>query len=262
MPEPLTAKIRAYTASDEKQVRFMVGQAHMESLAYANKSTYLHPVTLAVWIGVSSVFAHYMKMWPNPEYGALGWLQVLPAFFAPAVPVMFLIDWKNRPSVEDAAEKVLRRIDLLDIKPYYARSPASGLWLLEYGDKIIGLIAVDASPDATFDEPVTQLSSEELKTRLAKRGTSRVATIRHFFAEEAYRRAKIEDDLLQFAVASTFKADRDVELIRVQASPLRPAILSSIRRNKFSKEERAGTIGILGWEVNWYTLERAQWKDI
>jgi len=259
MPEPPQARIRAYAASDEKEVRFMVGQAHMESLAYANNRAYFHPVTLAIWIGLSSMFAHYMNWWPNSEYGIMSWLQILPAFFAPAVPVMFWIDWKNRPYVEDVAEKVLRRIDLLNIQSYYARSPASGFWLLEYGDKLIGLIAVDASPDAAYDEPFTGQKPEVLKARLDKKGTSRVATIRHFFAEEAFRRVNIEDDLLQFAVESTFK-DRSVNAIRMLASPLRPGIVSSLRRNKFSKGDRVETIGIFGWEVNWYTLERSQWK--
>jgi len=41
MPEPLQARIRAYTAPDEKQVRFMIGQSHMESLAYANNRSEL-----------------------------------------------------------------------------------------------------------------------------------------------------------------------------------------------------------------------------
>jgi hypothetical protein len=54
---------------------------------------YFHPVTLAIWIAISSVFAQYMNWWPNNTYGILSWLQVLPAFFAPAVPVMFYIDW-------------------------------------------------------------------------------------------------------------------------------------------------------------------------
>jgi len=161
--------------------------------------------------------------------------------------------------VESVAEKVLRRIDLLNIQSYYARSPASGLWLLEYGDKLIGLIAIDASPDATYDELFTEQKPEVLKARLNKKGTSRVATIRHFFTEEAFKRVNIEDDLLQFAVESTFK-DRSVNAIRTLASPLRPGILSSLRRNKFSKGDRVETVGILGWEVNWYTLERSQWK--
>ncbi|KAF8507085.1 hypothetical protein F5888DRAFT_1791374 [Russula emetica] len=240
MPEPLPASIRAYSPRDEKEIRFIVGQAQMESLAYANNRTYFHPVTLAIWIAISSMFAQYMDWWPNNSYGILSWLRVLPAFFAPAVPIMFYVDWKNRPFVEDTAEKVLRRIDLLNIQIHYARSPASGFWLLELGDRIIGLIAVDA---------------------IKKTGTSDVATIRHFFAEEAYRRVNIEDDLLQFAVESTFNGDRAVKSIRMLASPLRPAILNSLRRNKFAKGDQVvETGGIQSWEVYWYTLERSQWE--
>jgi hypothetical protein len=121
MPEPKPARIRPYKPSDEKPVRFMIGQAQMEALAYANnRSTflffsisflyffrapsradeppppvpaYLHPVTLAIWIAVSAMFAQYMRWWPNAEYGFLSWLRMLPAFFAPAVPIMFFIDW-------------------------------------------------------------------------------------------------------------------------------------------------------------------------
>jgi len=260
MPEQARVRIRAYSPRDERQVRFMVGQAQMEPLAYANNRMYFHPITLAVWIAVSSMFAQYMNWWPNSTYGILGWLQVLPAFFAPAVPIMFFIDWKNRPFVEDAIESVLRRIDLTDIQVHYGRSPASGCWLLEIRDTVIGLIAVDASLDAANDEPATQLTEERLLAKLGQRGTSRVATIRHFFAEEAYRRVNIEDDLLQFAVESTFGGDRRVDSIRILASPLRPAILDSLRRNKFSKGDLVGVVGISGWEVHWYTLERSQWK--
>jgi hypothetical protein len=167
---------------------------------------------------------------------------------------------KNRPFVEDTAEKVLRRIDLLNIENHYARSPASGFWLLELGTRIIGLIAVDASLDATNDEPVTQQTTEQLKASIKKKGTSRVATIRHFFAEEAYRGVDVEDDLLQFAVESTFNGDRAVQSIRILASPLRPAVLNSLRRNKFIKGDRVESGGIQSWEIHWYTLERSQWE--
>ena len=162
--------------------------------------------------------------------------------------------------MEEAAEDVLRRVDLLDIQKHYARSPASGFWILEFSNKIIGLIAIDASRDATNDEPVTKQPKEQLRERLGQHGTSRVAVVRHFFAEEAYRRVGIEVDVLQFAVRSTFGADRTVKSIRMLASPLRPAILDTLRRCKFIKGDRVGTIGILGWEVCWYTLERTQWE--
>jgi len=258
--EPPPSRIREYNPRDEKQVRFMIGQAQMESLAYANNKTYFHPLTLAVWICVSSMFAQYMNWWPNSTYGILSWFQVLPAFFAPAVPIMFYVDWKNRPFVEDATEDVLRRVDLLDIQKHYARSPASGFWILEFAGKIIGLIAIDASLDAANDEPVTKQPKERLRERLVQKGTSRVATIRHFFAEEAYRPVGIEQDMLQFAVKSTFNADKTVKSIRMLASPLRPAILNSLRTSRFTKGDRVRAIGVLGWEVCWYTLGRTQWE--
>jgi len=175
-------------------------------------------------------------------------------------PGKFIHNRKNRPFVESATEDVLRRVDLLDIQKHYARSPASGFWILEFADKIIGLIAVDASRDATNDEPVTKQPKEQLRERLGQHGTSRVATIRHFFAEEAYRHVGIEEDMLQYAVKSTFGADKAVKSIRMLASPLRPAILDSLRRCRFTKGDRVEAIGIMGWEVCWYTLERTQWE--
>lgn len=40
------------------------------------------------------MFAQYMNWWPNPEqYGFMGYFVVLPAFFAPAVPILALTDW-------------------------------------------------------------------------------------------------------------------------------------------------------------------------
>ena len=37
MPETLSARIRTYSKQDEKEVRFMIGQAHTEPLAFANQ---------------------------------------------------------------------------------------------------------------------------------------------------------------------------------------------------------------------------------
>jgi len=123
------------------------------------------------------------------------------------------------------------------------------------------MIAVDASLDAANDESITQeTSGEQLRDALERKGTSRIATIRHFFAEEAYKSAKIEDDLLVFAVESTFKAHKSISAIRILASPLRPAILESLRRNRFSKGDRVESVGMLGWEVCWYSLERSRWE--
>lgn len=259
--EAIQARIRPYQPRDEKQVRFMVGQAQMEPLAFANNRAYFHPVTLAIWIAVSSIFAQFMKWWPDPSNGFWGYIFVLPAFFTPAVPIMFFIDWINRPDVEETAEKVLRRPDLYDISAYYSRSPASGFWILEYSDRIIGLIAVDASLDATSDEPVAQpVSEQQIKKLLHGKGTAPVAVIRHFFIEEAYRPADVEEDLLRYAVGAAFEAKQEVSEVRALGSPLRPSVEKSLCASGFARKKRVRTTGILRWDTNWYTLERKQWQ--
>ncbi|THH16743.1 hypothetical protein EW146_g3947 [Bondarzewia mesenterica] len=254
------ARIRPYQAEDEKQVRFMVGQAQMEPLAFANNRAYFHPVTLAIWIAVSSIFAQYMKWWPDPSQGFLGYLLVLPAFFAPAVPIMFFIDWRNRPDIEERAEKVLRRPDLYDISAYYSRSPASGFWILEYNGKLIGLIALDASLDASSDLVAQPVSEQQLKKLLHAKGTSPVATIRHFFVEEAYRPVAVEEDLLQYAVRVAFETGKTIREIRILGSPLRPTVEECLRSNGFTIGENVAKLGILGWGINWYKLDRKKWE--
>ncbi|KAI0043207.1 hypothetical protein FA95DRAFT_1631671 [Auriscalpium vulgare] len=259
---PPSARIRLYKPAEEKPVRFMIGLAHMEYLAHANNRAYFHPVTLFVWIAVSCGFAHYLNAWPDPSHGFWGYLQILPAFFAPAVPIMFFIDWKNRPAIEALAESTLRRIDLLDIVPYYARSPASGLWIFEYSGKPIGLLALDASTDALNDTPyTTKLSPAQQKQVLHGTGSSAVATIRHIFGEEAYRGAAIEDDMVQFAVRSAFEAAREVQTIRVLASPLRPWVLEALKKNGFVEGEIVQKIGVYRQPLSWWTLGRSKYEE-
>lgn len=167
----------------------------------------------------------------------------------------------NRPDVEETAEKVLRRPDLYDISAYYSRSPASGFWILEYSDRIIGLIAVDASLDATSDGPVAQpVSEQQIKKLLHGKGTAPVAVIRHFFIEEAYRPADVEEDLLRYAVGAAFEAEQKVSEVRALGSPLRPSVEKSLCASGFTRKERVRTTGILRWDTNWYMLERKQWQ--
>ena len=103
--------IRPYEQEDEKQVRFMVGQAQMEHLAFANNrgtcadyrlvcdlpdffAATIHPITLAIWIAASAAFAQLMGWWPHgADAGWVDYLRAVPAFFACAVPIMFGFDW-------------------------------------------------------------------------------------------------------------------------------------------------------------------------
>lgn len=170
----------------------------------------------------------------------------------------------NRPSIEENTENVLRRPDLFKPDQYYTRSPSSGFYLLSISDKIIGLIALDASKSSTSDSSITPSSATpsatERKQMLESKGTATVATIRHFFVEEPYRPAKPEDDLLQFAVKNAFEADKTVESVRALGGRLRPTVEESLRRNGFVPGEKEGTLGFLKWETRWYTLTREAWE--
>jgi len=245
MPEPLGAHIRPYETKDSRLVHFMIGKANSGVLAVANNRAYTHPIILAIWVALSSVFVQYMKWWPKPQARWFDYLAVLPAFAAMAVPVMFLIDWINRPYFEDQAQEVLRASDLRDISAHYSRDPGSGFWLLEYGDQIIGLIAVDASnnPDESS----------------ASNSKGKTATIRHFYVDEAYRSANIQEDLLEQAVKHAF-SDPKVQRIEAFDSPLVPYLRACLRDAKFQLDHNTKKVGLFRWSLGVRYLNRDEWK--
>ncbi|PCH33595.1 hypothetical protein WOLCODRAFT_135209 [Wolfiporia cocos MD-104 SS10] len=269
MVEP-TVRIRPFQPTDEKLVRFIIGKSCMEPLAVANQKVYTHPLALALWVALSCVLIQAMGWWPDSEYGMLRYLSPLPVFAAMAVSLMFLCDWLNRPTFEEDTQDVLRRPDLVDIPSYYSRSASSGFWLLEYGDKFVGLIAVDASLDSTSDKGVasSMLSSANVRQRagirqrklsLAK-GTSSVATIRHFYVEELYRQAGMQHDLLAHAVKHPFSYDENVQGIRASSSPLEPHVEEALRNVGFRVEQKSQKRGVMRWQSSVWILDRAGWK--
>jgi len=263
MVEPV-ARIRAFLPTDRKRVQFIIGKDDMEALAVANRRSYAHPVTIAVWIGLSCIFMKVAGLWPNSGHGILGYLSPLPAFASMAVPIMFYCDWINRPAFEDKTNEDLRRPDLVDIPSYYSRSPSSGFWILEYGDHFVGLIAVDASLDSTDDktiassEPPTKFKDGRVKY---SKGTSSTATIRHFYVDEPYRPAGMQHDLLSHAVKLAFSKDPTVQAIRAADSPLKPYASEALRRAGFQLEGKTEKVGILKWQNSVRVLSRKAWKS-
>lgn len=160
-----------------------------ELLADVRHEAYRHPVILSIWVALSSIFVEFMGWWPQPEHGYLAYLSPLPAFACFALPIMFLIDWYvlsiwhayfddnhttyrlNRPFFESQAQEVLKQPDLYNISEHYSRSPSSGFWLLELGDRFIGLLALDASNgnDSTETDPS---KSPSKKSKQKVKGTS------------------------------------------------------------------------------------------
>ena len=148
----------------------------------------------------------------------------------------------NRPFFEDQAQEVLRSPDLRDISAYYSRDPGSGFWLLEYGDQFVGLIAVDASSKPNESE-----------------SKGKTVTIRHFYVDEAYRVANVQEDLLQHAVNHAF-SDPKVQRIEAFDSPLLPYIRACLQKTGFRLDHYTKKIGLLRWSLGVRYLHRDEWK--
>lgn len=198
-----------------------------------------------------------MHWWPNPALGYVGYLSPLPAFGCMAVPIMFLIDWINRPYFEKLTHEALHGTDIPDLKEYYDRSPSSGFWILEYGVRFIGIIALDASLDSTSDKPA---ASKTTKKKASAKKSSPTATIRHFFVEEEYRGSDIQMDLLSYAVQHAFRSDDTVRQIKASDSPLASYAKQALRSSGFQLEEHVDKVGVFGWKLGVRTLERAEWE--
>lgn len=153
----------------------------------------------------------------------------------------------------------LRRRDLVKIKEYYSRSPASGIFFLEYGDRFVGLIAIDASPDSIKDDVIVTADSKA-KVSFTK-GTSDVATIRHFFIEEPYRAVNMQTDLLRFALRHALQVSTKVKSVRATESSLVPYVGKVLREEGFKAESVVEKLGTFRWPKRSMVLERNTWEQ-
>ena len=159
----------------------------------------------------------------------------------------------------------MRRPDFADLQKYYARSPSSGLFILEYDGKFIGLVAIDASKDSQSEESFVKKNeqgrvlTDESKDFYSS-GTSSVATIRHYYVEEQFRKSNIQQDILEFAARHAFTATEDVQVLQTSATPLLGYRYDTLRKLGFSVEKQVGKLGILGWRLEIMSLKRARWK--
>ncbi|EIN13694.1 hypothetical protein PUNSTDRAFT_117396 [Punctularia strigosozonata HHB-11173 SS5] len=263
---PVEARIRRYEPADDKLVRFLVGKVNMEGLATANVRVCTNPLMIALWIGLSAVMIQYMGWWPQQGQGLWAYLRPLPAFAAMAVPLMFASDWYNRPSFEDLLSETMRRPDMRDIQAFYSRSPSSAFWLLELGEHVIGLIAIDASPDSTSQAVIQDRQQTE---GALTDGTSSDAVVRHFFVEEQYRKTKIQDDLLVHCLKEAFSADpnRRIRTVIADQSELAPYIARSLKEHGFrsareNHPSRNRHVGILKWTISPCSLDRQRWDSM
>ena len=159
----------------------------------------------------------------------------------------------NRPFFEEATQELLKRPDMRDIPVHYSRSPASGFWVLEFGNKFIGIIAIDASPE----------SSRKYKSGKNDKGkeiTSPVAILRHLYVDEPYRAIGMQKDLIDHAVSHTFTSSTAVQSIEAADSPLIGYVRVGLKEAGFELQKNTKTVGLLGWKLGERVLERATWE--
>ncbi|KAL5495254.1 hypothetical protein ACEPAI_717 [Sanghuangporus weigelae] len=267
------ALIRPYVHDDEdyKLVRFTVAKAVMEPLAVANRKVCTHPMVFSAWFALSCIFIQLLNWWPDPRFGFWGYLRPLPGFAVLSLPIMFYIDWRQRPEFEKQSIETLKRTDIANIREYYSRSPSSGFWIYDFGNQFVGLIAVDASTDSLSDDTVSSSQEEARETaRSITRGkdktrrldTSPIAVIRHFYVAELYRTAIAQNDLITFAVKRVFESSSVVERIKMTPSPLMDYIGHSLKSAGFEVVEQGPKVGLLGWMTVTYELTREKWEAL
>ncbi|GJJ08419.1 hypothetical protein Clacol_002635 [Clathrus columnatus] len=284
MPPESEATIRLLKEDDLKRVRFLLGLGIMEQLATINnrgkplkvdfsdffdqnrktKTAYIHPITLSIWIGLSSVFVTYMKWWPadNPSSSLLRFLSPAPAFAAVAVPIMFSFDWYQRDYFEKEVQEAIKGPDMTTPITHYNQSPASGFLVLSKEERVIGFIAIDATKSST---PSPTKNNNKLK----KNETHEVAIIRHFFLDSLYRSTGVQEDLLNLAVSRAFTAKSapltdkvriiDSDLQRYKRKAIGIVGFRRVREWDGEGPEEWST-GVFRRKFRWLEINRKEWE--
>jgi len=221
--------IRPFREDDMKEMKLLLGMSAMEPLQTANYRAYTHPLILSIWIGLSSIFIRIIGWWHTQQFGWLGWI---PSSAAMGYPILFAIDCIQRFHFVEAFKRRLLSEDILDIESYYNDSPPSQFWVLEWNNRPIGYIGVDATyPDETLtnivneEEKLGPIPSSDPKSNPAQkkkaaeilnnRRTERIkarekprspthAVIRHFHVDRMYHNSGIQYDLIQTAIGNAF----------------------------------------------------------
>ncbi|KIJ51373.1 hypothetical protein M422DRAFT_203530 [Sphaerobolus stellatus SS14] len=256
--------IRRLKQNDIKLAKFLISLSLMQPLTTANNNAYFHPLTLSVWVGISSIMMVLFKWWPSTTgpLGYWGLLWPVPAFATMAVPILIFFEWFHRPVFEEPLQKALREEDIRDLIGYYSRSPASGFYVLEHKEKVIGIVGLDANAKLDADAKPSKSKST------ATSATASTALIRHFFLEEQYRGAGVQADLLEYAVAQAFMAKISPQRIRILVHDLEPYKREALKSTHFHPVKdwdpkdgpKEWTSGIYGWNYRWHEVTKDEWK--
>jgi len=252
---------KAKYPDDDKLIRLFVGKSCMEPLAIANRRFTTNRTTIAIWLAIASAMVSLLNWWPNPEFGWMGYARPLPAYAVTFLPIIFAVDWFQRPYFDEESIAVLKRPDIVNKETYYSRSPASGIWILEFGSTFVGMAAVDASKDSLSNETIMEKDDAETKKKHASKGTASTATIRHFYVVEQFRCIAIQDDLLSFVLKRAFESSPNVQAVRITPSPLYSYLEKMLKQAGFDVVERGKAVGLGRWPSLTHELSREKWRS-
>jgi hypothetical protein len=130
---------------------------------------------------------------------------------------------------------------------YYTRSGTAGrgLWLLDFGDKFIGLVALDRE-------------SSDGEGNSGKGGDT--ATVRHLYVEEAYRSTEVQDDLLRHALGVAFGVP-DVQRVVLRSDGVQRYVDECAKRCALRAVDRGDAFGLRGWRPLTWEISREQWTS-
>ena len=201
--------------------------------------------------------------------------------------ILFLLFRYQRPTYNQQTIDILSQPDINDVKGYYSRDPSTGLWIYEYGQNFVGLVAIDTTnTDAKIEIPETPLTtttptavsgsngnskskrsgeskSKKEQLKPSPSSSSPVALIRHLYVSEPYRVAHAQDDLIQFAAKRIF-AETDKERIVIRCNSLFDYLTSGLKKAGFELIDKSKTEGWLGlgWPTYTYELTRGKWSAL
>lgn len=145
----------------------------------------------------------------------------------------------NRPYFERAAHKAMIAPDLLNVEKTYGKPPSS-FDILEYEGRIIGLLAIDATPKP--DKP-------------------RHAYVRHYCVADPYRESGVQNDLFAHAIPRLF-ASPDIDSVEAPYSTLHPYVKKALLAQGFKIASSRKSRLYISWEVGTALLTREKWEQL
>ncbi|KDE08876.1 hypothetical protein MVLG_00973 [Microbotryum lychnidis-dioicae p1A1 Lamole] len=265
-----SAKIRPFKASSDLKVfRFLLGAQLQEPSASSNSAALFSPLGLLGWAVLTQFFVTMIgKGWPSslrylvsmgrypvPAYHdsslihhGTEWLTSLPLFIAPPIILLALFEMVHRPRFEDEVQRAIGEEDMRDIEGYYgsaekmndSETGRKGAWVLEYDQRIIGLVTLDGRKpgqnlnsvvDLTVDNnhKIDGPDSPIASTPLPKG----VLHIRRFATSLSFRPADIEDDLLDFVADYAFESPETTKLVIACRPVPEAAFARRLKKNSY-----------------------------